>query len=354
MIEMVQISKEQEEHALELHKKSIVVDFHCDAVGATIPYPRVAFGGIRSFDGEVKRTLTERSTEGHVDIPRLLEGGVDCQVFSHWVEPIYNPIAPWRMLQIMGYSLPEIENSDELELVTKADEIYKNHGKKISIIMGIEGGEAIDQDLGILRIFYRLGLRRLTLCWNNRNAIADGVRWQKSKGGLTEFGESVVEECNKLGILVDVSHITDPGFWQVLETSKEPIIASHSNCRALCSSMRNLTDDMIKAIAEKDGVIGINFVSFFLMDRDKVRNGEIPTVETVVDHIDHMVEVIGGTDNLGLGSDFDGVPRLAQGLEDTSKVPNLTKALVVRGYSDQEIEKILGGNFLRVIKRVWK
>jgi len=118
---MFQISKEQEEHALELHKKSIVVDFHCDAVGATLPYPRLAFGGIRSFDGGVKRTLAERSTEGHVDIPRLLEGGVDCQVFSHWVEPIYNPIAPWRMLQVMGYSLPEIEkNSDKLEIVTKA------------------------------------------------------------------------------------------------------------------------------------------------------------------------------------------------------------------------------------------
>jgi len=352
---MVQISKEQEEHALALHKKSIVVDFHCDAVGATLPYPRLAFGGVRSYDGGVKRTLAERSTEGHVDIPRLLEGGVDCSVFSHWVEPIYNPIAPWRMLQVMGYSLPEIEkNSDKLEIVTKADEIYSNHGKKISIIVGIEGGESIDQDLGILRIFHRLGLRRLTLTHSNRNAIADGVRWQKSKGGLTEFGASVVEDCNKLGILVDVSHITDPGFWDVLETSNEPVIASHSTCRALCSSMRNLTDDMIKAIAEKDGVIGLNYVAFFLMDREKVQSGMVPTVETVVDHIDHMTEVIGGTDNLGLGSDFDGVPMVAQGLEDVSKVPNLTKALVVRGYSDQEIEKILGGNFLRVIKRVWK
>ena len=218
----------------------------------------------------------------------------------------------------------------------------------------MEGGEAIDQDLGILRIFYRLGLRRLTLCWSNRNAIADGVRWQIGKGGLTEFGVSVVEECNKLGILVDVSHITDPGFWDVLETSNEPVIASHSNCRALCSSMRNLTDEMISAIAVKDGVIGLNYVSFFLMDRERVQGGTVPTVETVVDHIDYMVEVIGGTDNLGLGSDFDGVSRVAQGLEDVSKVPNLTKALVVRGYSDQDIEKILGGNFLRVIKRVWK
>ncbi len=352
---MIKISKDQEEHALALHKKSLVVDFHCDAVGATIPYPRIAFGGIQSFDGGIKRTLDERSTEGHIDIPRLIEGGIDCQVFSHWVEPIYNPIAPWRMLEVMGYSLPEIEkNSDKIELVTKVDEIYKNQGKKISIIMGIEGGESLGQNLGILNIFYRLGLRRMTLTWSNRNALADGVRAQSSKGGLTEFGVSVVEECNNLGILVDVSHITDSGFWDVLETSKDPIIASHSNCRALCSSMRNLTDEMIKAITEKDGIIGVNYVSFYLKDRDKVLNGKPPTVETVVDLIDHMVDIIGGTDNLGLGSDFDGVPMMAKGLEDTSKVPNLTKALVVRGYSDQDIEKILGGNFLRAIKRVWK
>ena len=346
---MVQITKSQKEHALELHKRAIVVDFHCDAVLATLPDSAYIVGR------RVKRTLAERSTEGHVDIPRLFEGGVDCQVFSHFVEPIYNPIAPHRMLQVMGYSLSEIErNSDKLEIVTRAEEIYRNHGKKISIIVGFEGGEAIDQDLRLLRIYHRLGLRRLTLCWNNRNAIADGVRWQRSKSGLTEFGVSVVEECNKLGILVDVSHITDPGFWDVLEVSKDPVIASHSNCRALCSSMRNLTDDMIKALAERDGVMGVNYARFFLVDRKGLRSGKVPTVETVVDHIDHMVEVTGSTDNVGLGSDFDGVPSMAQGLEDVSKLPNLTKALVARGYSDQEIEKILGGNFLRVIKRVWQ
>jgi membrane dipeptidase len=346
---MAQTNKVQEEHALELHKKAIVVDFHCDAVLATLPDSAYVMGP------RVKRTLAERSTEGHVDIPRLFEGGVDCQVFSHFVEPIYNPIAPHRMLQVMGYSFPEIEkNSDKIEIVTKAEEIYKNHDKKVSIIVGFEGGEAIDQDLRILRMFYRLGLRRLTLCWNNRNAIADGVSWQRSKSGLTEFGASVVEECNKLGILVDVSHMTDPGFWDVLEASKDTVIASHSNCRALCSATRNLTDDMIKALAEKGGVMGVNYARFFLIDRKEMMSGKIPTVETVVNHIDHIVKATGSTDNIGLGSDFDGVPTMAQGLEDVSKLPNLTKALVARGYSDQNIEKILGGNFLRVIKKVWK
>jgi len=180
------------------------------------------------------------------------------------------------------------------------------------------------------------------------------VRWQRSGGGLTEFGASVIGECNKLGILVDVSHITDKGFWDALEESKDPIIASHSNCRALAPSLRNLTDDMIKALAEKGGVIGVNFVQFFLVDGKELERGVVPTVDTVINHIDHVVEVTGGTDSIGLGSDFDGVPSVAKGLEDVSKLPNLTKALVARGYSEKEIEKILGGNFLRIITKVWR
>jgi membrane dipeptidase len=352
------LTKDQEAHALELHRKAIVVDFHCDAVLATLPDSAYKIGKAK------KRTLHERSPYGHVDVPRLEEGGIDCQVFSHFVEPIYNPIATRRMLQVMGYSFEEMEKSPKLELVTKADEIYKNSGDKVSIIVGFEGGEAIDQDLRILNMFHRLGLRRLTLCWSNRNAIADGVRWQRSEGGLTEFGASVVEECNRLGILVDVSHLTDAGFWDVLEVSKDPFIASHSNCRALCGHMRNLTDDMIKALLEKGGVQGVNYVPPFLSDldmrkiragdKDELKKAENVTIESVVDHIDHMVKLAGDTKHVGLGSDFDGVSMVAKGLEDTSKVPNLTKALLARGYSDQDVENILGGNFLRVIKKVWK
>ena len=353
----MQLTKEQEAHAQELHMKSLIVDFHCDAVLATLPDSAYVIDS-------TKRTLHERSTSGHVDIPRLVEGGVDCQVFSHFVEPIYNPVGPARMLQVLGYSLKEIDSSEKVSLVTKYSEIVKNNGKKVSIIIGFEGGEALGQDLRILNMFYRIGLRRLTLTWNNRNALADGVRWQRGKGGLTEFGEEVVSECNKLGILVDVSHITDQGFFDALTVSKDPIIASHSNCRVFCSSMRNLTDEMIKALVEKGGVIGVNYVPFFLADINygKLMSGdpiekkkaEDCTVETVVNHIDHMVEVIGNVNHIGLGSDFDGVPAIAKGLEDASKLPNLTMALVARGYSDKEIGKILGGNFLRIIKKVWK
>lgn len=352
----MKLSKDREEHALALHKEALVVDFHCDGVLATLPDSAYDVGGAE------KRTLSERSAHGHVDIPRLIEGGVDCQVFSHFVEPVYNQIAPQRMLQVLGYSFSEIEKNEELSLVTNYDEIIENDGKKISFMIGFEGAEAIVQDIRILKAFHRLGLRRLTLTWNNRNMVADGVTWQKSKGGLTEFGVGVVGECNELGILVDVSHITDQGFWDTLEVSKEPVIASHSNCRALCGHMRNLTDEMIKALVEKGGVMGVNYVPFFLTDVDfaKMRAGdpeerkkaESVTVETVVDHIDHIVEVTGNVDHIGLGSDFDGVPMIAKGLEDASKMPNLTKALLARGYNDDDVVKILGGNFLRVIREV--
>lgn len=352
------ITKDQESRALSLHNKALVVDFHCDGVLATLPDSAYIIGDAK------QRTLQDRADSGHVDIPRLLEGGVDCQVFSHFVEPIFNPIAPQRMLQVLGYSLSEIEKSDKVSLVKKYSEIVANKGKRLSFMIGFEGGEALVNDLRLLKVYHTIGLRRLTLTWNNRNMIADGVTWQKSRGGLTEFGTDVVLECNKLGIIVDVSHITDQGLWDTLETSKAPIIASHSNCRAICNHNRNLTDDMIKALTEKEGVIGVNYVPFFLKDMDfnKLRAGDLNekkklesvTVDTVIDHIDHMVEIIGNANHIGLGSDFNGVPSIAKGLEDASKLPNLTKGLVARGYSDSEIQGILGENFLRVIKKVCK
>jgi membrane dipeptidase len=352
----MKLSKDQIEHAEILHKQSYIVDFHCDGILATLPDSAYDVGGAK------KRTLDKRSDHGHVDIPRLLEGGVNCQVFSHFVEPIYNQIAPQRMLQVLGYALNEFEKNNDINLATSYDDLMENKGNRISAIIGFEGAEAVVQDLRLLRVYHKIGLRRLTLTWNNRNYVADGVTWQRSKGGLTEFGEQLVEECNKLGIFVDVSHITDQGFWDVLEVSKEPVIASHSNCRALCDHQRNLTDEMIMALIEKKGIIGVNFVPFFLtpLDFQKLRSGdkneakkaEEVTVETVVDHIDYIKELVGKTKNIGLGSDFDGVPMIAKGLEDVSKLSNLTKSLVAREYTDTEIKGILGENFLGYMKKI--
>jgi membrane dipeptidase len=177
-----------------------------------------------------------------------------------------------------------------------------------------------------------------------RNLLADGVADNRTNGGLSRLGVDVVEELNKLGIIVDVSHLSDAGFWDVLEISKDPIVASHSNSRAVCDHSRNLSDDMIKALAERGGVMGMNFAPDFV---HKTK----PSVETLVDHIDHIVDLV-GPEHVGLGSDFDGIPRTPAGLEDASKMPAITEELVKREYSEDYIRLILGGNHLRLIERV--
>ena len=204
----------------------------------------------------------------------------------------------------------------------------------------------MEGDLGVLRVLYRLGVRLITLTWNQRNQIADGIGESRTGSGLTEFGLKVIDEMNDLGMLIDVSHLSETGFWDVIKRSKTPIIASHSNCYALCSHLRNLKDEQIKALTDKDGVVGISFVPNFLtQERRKT------TVKDVVTHIDYLVEKA-GINYVGLGSDFDGTGGLPLGLEGVEKMPNITAELLNRGYKEGEIEKILGGNFLRVFKKV--
>ena len=204
----------------------------------------------------------------------------------------------------------------------------------------------MEGDLGVLRVLYRLGVRLLTLTWNQRNQIADGIGESRTASGLTEFGLKVIDEMNDLGMLIDVSHLSETGFWDVIKRSKTPIVASHSNCYALCSHLRNLKDEQIKALTDKDGVIGITFVPNFLTQEKRKT-----AVKDVVSHIDYLVEKA-GIDYVGLGSDFDGTGGLPLGLEGVNKIPNITAELLNRGYMEGEIEKILGGNFLRVFKKV--
>ena len=204
----------------------------------------------------------------------------------------------------------------------------------------------MDGDLGVLRILYRLGIRLITLTWNQRNQIADGAGEARTGGGLTEFGVKVVAEMNHLGMLIDVSHLSEAGFWDVIKKSKEPIVASHSNCYSLCPHLRNLKDEQIKALADKGGVIGVTFVPDFL-----IKENRKSTVEDVVRHIDYLVEKA-GIDHVGLGSDFDGTVELPIGLKGADEIPNITKELLNQGYKEDDIKKILGGNFLRVFKDV--
>jgi membrane dipeptidase len=232
-------------------------------------------------------------------------------------------------------------------LATSAQDILtaKEQGK-LAAVLAIEGGEALEGDLGVLRLFHRLGVRSIGLTWNERNNIADGVGDSRSKGGLSVFGADLIKEMNRLGILVDVSHLSDPGFWDVVELSTQPIIASHSNSRAVCNHRRNLTDDQIKALAKNGGVMGMNFAAAFVKEDGK------PKLDDLLNHIDHIVELV-GPEHVGLGSDFDGIGAAPEELTDASTMPLITDGLCKRGYSDEHIRLILGGNYFRVFKEVW-
>ena len=320
--------------AKQIHQKAIIFDGHCDTILEVMNH---------------KRSLEKKSTTGHLDIPRMKEGGVDVQFFAIFIEDIYKPERSLkRTLQLIDCFYKEIEkNQDDISLVTNYNQIEEvNRAGKIAAILSVEGGEALEGDLGALRVLYKLGVRLLTLTWNQRNQIADGIWESRAGSGLTEFGIKVIDEMNDLGMLIDVSHLSETGFWDVVKRSKTPIVASHSNCYALCPHLRNLKDEQIKALVDKGGVIGITFVPNFLTQEKRKT-----IVKDVVTHIDYLVEKA-GIDGVGLGSDFDGTDDLPLGLEGVDKIPNITKELLDRGYKEREIEKILGGNFLRVFKKV--
>jgi membrane dipeptidase len=224
----------------------------------------------------------------------------------------------------------------------------------VGALIGIEGGHAIEDSLRLLRDFYDLGVRYMTLTHTNSNSWADSSGDEhKPNNGLSPFGKEVVLEMNRLGMMVDIAHVADKTFWDALATSKAPIFSSHSSCRALCDVPRNMTDEMIKAMAQKGGVIQINFNCNFVKAGSGSPGGQRPTLADVVRHIDHAVE-IGGIDAVGLGSDFDGIPCAPEGLDSVDKWPNLTRALLEEGYTAEEIRKIYGENTLRMMAAVEK
>ena len=318
-----------------LHTGSIVIDGHCDTLGDVL-------------DGT--RTLGKRSILGQVDLPRLKEGGVTAQIFACFV-PVdqYRRGATRHALQRIDTFFQALEaHPKDLMLATTAADIRKaKRAGKVAGILGLEGAEPIDDSIELLRSFYRLGVRNLGLTWNFRNDVADGVFEGESARGLTPFGVKVIEECNRLGILIDVSHLAPAGLEGVLRVSQQPIIASHSNAAAVCNNIRNLTDEQIEAIASRGGLIGVTFVPSFLT---------IPyhnaTLDHVLDHIDHLVKTA-GADHVMLGSDFDGMGTVVpKGLEDATCFPALTAGMLARGHSDATVRKILGLNFLRVFETV--
>jgi membrane dipeptidase len=361
-----------------IHASMILIDTHNDITSRT-----VGGSGMDAYD------IGKNKNDGHTNVAALKEGGVGAQFFAVYVDSMYvkgnhSANRTLQMIDTVRHDIVERYPND-FTLATTADDIERIHKQgKIAALMGIEGGHAIEDSLRLLRDYYDLGIRYMTLTHTNTNGWADSSGDIEKAGvehhnGLTPFGKQVVREMNRVGMMVDISHVADKTFWDALQTSSAPIMASHSSCRALCNVPRNMTDDMIAALAKKGGVMQINFNCGFLSEKsaaaakgveaallarvgaasmsddaliEEYRKKVPPaTLADVVAHIDHAVKV-GGIDAVGIGSDFDGVSCTPTGLEDVSKFPNLTRALLEKGYSDADIRKIYGGNTLRLMRAV--
>ena len=341
------LSRDEEDRAAAIHRVSLVVDTHNDAI-ENLMVREVS--GTRDF--RLRRALGERSDEGQVDIPRIREGGVDCLVFAMCATgPRFRGRRLKTYLQMIDVFHAEVaKNADAIALATTHQEVLDVvAGGRIAALLAIEGGEALEGDIGVLRMLYRLGVRVLTLTHFPRNELGDGSR-DDAGSHLTAFGVEVVEEMTRLGMIIDVSHLNERGFWDVMERTTRPVIASHSNCKALCNHHRNLTDAQIEALAATGGVINLSYCGGFI--KAGVTRETLDTVglDDWLDHVDHVIDLV-GPDYVGLGSDFDGGCGFP-GMDDITQVPRITRGLVARGYADAEIEKILGGNNLRVFKTV--
>jgi membrane dipeptidase len=367
--------------AKKLHFSSIVLDTHDDTTQRFFS---------KDFD------LGKRNPDGHVDIPRMREGGMNAIFFSIWIDGrIMGPPAVEKALdQIDAVHENVLKYSKDLVFCRTAEEVRRAHAQgKIAALIGVEGGHMIGNDIRVLRMFGDLGVRYMTLTHFYNDEWADSSTDKPAHNGLTDFGKNVVREMNRQGIMVDISHVSDKTFFDALEVSKAPLIASHSSCRALCNHPRDMSDDMIKALAGKGGVIQINYERSFIDQAykdafDKVSggvvaatekitqecsgdedctsrklkelatqmeaSGALPRVswERIVEHIDHVVKLV-GPDYVGLGSDFDGAT-MPDGMEDCSKLPKITEALMRKGYKDEDVRKILGGNLLRIMEQTEK
>ena len=301
------------------------------------------------------RDLSLDNMNAHVDFPKLKRGGVDGAFFALYV-PASMDADPARayayaMQLLRGVTDTLAANPSAAAFAISKDDAYANKSKGLfSVFIGLENASPID-NIGKVKTFYDNGVRYITLCHSSNNAICDSCAPEvKTWGGLSPFGKEVVAEMNRLGILIDVSHVSDDTFYDVLKYSTKPIVATHSCCRALCNHPRNMTDDMIRALAAAGGVIQINFYPVFLDGGFKEELNDLPrpSYKLIADHIDHVVSLV-GVDHVGIGSDYDGIEVTPAGMEDISMMPVLFDELRSRGYSDADLEKIASGNFFRVL-----
>jgi len=372
--------KSNQEDALAIHRRAIVIDMHADTAQRLV---------------DEKVDLAQRLPDGHFDSLRAREGGLDAQFFSIWVEPDLFGGGGQSALkraddQIAAVRALAERHPEVWQLATTAADIRRIAAEgKLAALMGLEGGYAIDERVENVERYYNAGVRYMSPAWSVSTS------WAGSSGddvgrarGLNEFGRGVIREMNRLGMMVDVSHVSDPTFWDIMNTSTKPVVATHSGCRAIANVPRNLTDEMIQAIAKSGGVVNVIFYPEHLepgwsekkkqvdaeiaalvqrasdeeqgdavhkkMARDRVRREEyakrLPPVKVarLVDHIDHIVKLV-GIDYVGIGTDFDGVQATLSDVADVSQLPNLTRELLRRGYTESDVDKILGGNMLRVM-----
>jgi membrane dipeptidase len=367
------------QRAKKIHFNAILIDTHNDI-------PTTAIDNGYSFDQSLK-------TKTHSDLQRMKEGGVDAQFFSIWCDGnMKNPYA-WANREIDTVLAWTNRNPGKMvQAFTAADIVAAAKQKKLAALLGVEGGHMMENDLNKLDALYKRGVRYMTITWNNSTDWATSALDETTRGdslthkGLNDFGKQVIKRMNELGMLVDLSHVGEQTFWDAVNTTTKPVLVSHSCVYALCPFRRNLKDDQIKAVAKNGGVIHLNFYSGFLDPAFEARSDAFtakhktemdsmlkinpepyfmqvylfnkypdevktlrPPMSLLLDHLDYIVKMV-GVDFVGLGSDFDGVNSLPAGLDGVEDFPKITEELVKRGYSNKDIRKILGGNFLRVMK----
>ncbi len=373
--------------AQKIHDSALVIDTHADT-------PQ------RFLDEGFDIGSIDPNDIGHISLDKARRGNLDAEFFSIWVEPETNQghFARHTFDLIDSVYEQAARHPDRMMMAFSTSDIERAHREhKFAALMGIEGGHSIEADIHLLRDYYRLGVRYMTLSWSNTNEWADSsgdINDPKIQhhNGLTDFGKQVVLEMNRLGMMVDISHVADKTFWDAIATTKAPVIASHSSARALVDAPRNMTDDMLKAVAKNGGVVQVNFFNGFIdenfrkaeeaqradqnaarvkyMSQMKSEGKEVnyieldrierewiariprPPLKSLIDHIDHIAKVA-GVDHVGLGSDFDGVSGATpQGIDSAADLPKITEALLDRGYSAEDLHKILGGNLMRVFREV--
>jgi len=376
----------ESQSAKQLHNSVLIIDTHADTTQ-------------RLLDDNFDMANPPAGDQGNFDFAKAKTGNLGAEFFSIWVEPkeFKGQYAHRTLALIDSVYQQATKHPDKMMMAFSTIDIERAHREhKLAALMGIEGGHSIENDLGLLRDYYRLGVRYMTLTWSNTNEWADSSgdindTSVQHHNGLTEFGKDVVYEMNRLGMMVDISHVSDKTFYDALLASRAPLIASHSSARALTNHPRNMTDDMLRELGRRGGVVMVNYYSAFVDEnwrqayeaQSKERTAAIdavaqqykdadpvtryretdkvakqwaakiprPPFEAIIDHIDHVAK-IAGVDHTGLGSDFDGTPSMPQGLDSAADLPKITEGLLKRGYTAEQIRKILGGNLMRVFTEV--